>query len=1086
VLCFAHIIERGRLLVSGERATAWYQSVPLRVAVALLLGVLGFWLNTIPATLLAEGTPEFVFGGAAALLSFVWLGPRLGTLTTVISVAALLPVRGWSSLVVAVYLLEPVVVYWLFGRLGSLVAGSVLYWLTLGALLDRLGYGALLGLAHASLMLLLVKQLLNGFMDALVVEATVWLSPARAAAALGGPRLPSKLQVYVFRRVLFVVLLPIFLLALLYTRTAYQRRVDESQAGQLQAAGNVRARVEAFAMSSTDALAHLARTIELRRGPRRGETGSTLEAFHERHPEYPYVAVSDAAGAIVAAVPTDWGSDGAAVGSSMAGRRYFAEARRRTSPSFPVLVMSPRGAPSPGAGPVLGLTAPLFDATGAFDGLVVAAVDYSSLPAMLAESRTEPTQRPVLLDGTLAVIAALDPELEPGRSIAGRVPAYLLRGRDARSFTFRPQGSAPVASLLGGDLRYAVFQPIPLTGGSVLVELPLEGVQAEMVGVTYSVVASVVASLVLACLVAVYLAKRIASPLVRVNRTAAAIAAGRFPDAAPIVELTSSDIGEFRELGSNLLTMQEGLREYRALSVERERESEERFRATFHQAAVGLAHLDRDLRWQRVNGRLGAILGSRTTALLGTRLRDIVHPADVEATTRAFTGLLEGGQESARVEARFARPEGGDAVTQLTVSLARDDDGAAKFFIAVVEDIADRKRLEADLLQARKMESVGRLAGGVAHDFNNLLTAILGYGEMLERRLAGDERSQAQLAQIQEAGERASRLTRQLLAFARRQVIEPRVVDLNALVLGMEGMLRRLIGEHIELDSRLGEGVWGVRADPSQLEQLLLNLVVNARDAMPEGGRITMTTSALVLEEPVRRGEELPAGRYVRFVVTDTGEGMTDEVKAHVFEPFFTTKEKEQGTGLGLATCYGIVKQSGGDIEVVSQPGRGSSFIIVLPAADAVVEAGEPVSVAGALLGGSERVLVVEDEAAVATMIRDVLVARGYTVVTAADGVEALQRVEQEAFEPELLVTDVVMPHMGGPELAAALRASRPALKVVFASGYSPEAIGRGTLNADTVFLQKPFSPAALAHAVRQVLDSAAPGGRTNAAPATL
>jgi PAS domain S-box-containing protein len=1026
---------------------------------------------------LAAGTPEFAFGGAAALCSFVWLGPRFGALTTALSLAALLPARGWLGVEAVVHLLEPAIVYWLFQRLGSLVAGSILYWLTLGALLDRVAYGTFLGVGHASLMLLLVKQLLNGFLDALVVEATVWTAPSRVAAALGAPRPPSTLQLYVFRRVLFVVLLPIFLLALLYTRTAYQRRVDESLASQLRAAGNVRLRVESFAMSSTDALEILARTLEFQRAPGWQGAAAALDAFHLRHPEYPYTAVSDASGIIVAASPREGADGGPVIGTSIAGHRYFADARRRTSPSFPLFVMSPhRDAAGARTATVLGLSVPLVDAMGAFDGLLAAAVDYPSLAAMLSDARTEPKQLPVLLDGSLTVISALDPDLHAGASIAGRVPVSYLRGAETRSFAYRPAASS--------ELRYAVFQPIPLTGGGVLVELAQEGLQAELVGVTYSVVASVAASLGLACLVAVFLARRIASPLVLVNRTAAAIAAGRYPGAEPIVDVTSSGIEEFRELGANLLTMQDGLRQYRALSVEREKESEERFSATFHQAAVGIAHLDRELRWQRVNGRLCAVLGCRAATLLGTRFTDLVQDAD--AMTRAFSGLLDGSQESAQLEARFNRPEGGEAVAQVTVSLARDDAGAAKFFILVVEDIADRKRLEAELLQAQKMESVGRLAGGVAHDFNNLLTAILGYGEMLGRRLVNDARSQAQLAQIQEAGERASRLTRQLLAFARRQVIEPRIVDLNGLVRDMEVMLRRLIGEHIEFDSQLADGILAVRADPGQLEQLVLNLVVNARDAMPEGGRITVTAGALVIEEEPSRPGGLAPGRYVRLAVSDTGEGMTEDVLAHIFEPFFTTKGKEQGTGLGLATCYGIVKQSGGDIEVVSQPGRGSSFFVILPAADAEADEADAASSLAALQGGSERVLVVEDEVAVATMIRDVLVARGYDVATASNGLEALQRVEGGGFEPELVVTDVVMPQMGGPELAVKLRSSRPDLRVVFTSGYSSDAIPRDALNAHTAFLQKPFSPVALARAVRHVLDGPAAVGRSASAQAEL
>jgi signal transduction histidine kinase/CheY-like chemotaxis protein len=384
---------------------------------------------------------------------------------------------------------------------------------------------------------------------------------------------------------------------------------------------------------------------------------------------------------------------------------------------------------------------------------------------------------------------------------------------------------------------------------------------------------------------------------------------------------------------------------------------------------------------------------------------------------------------------------------------------------------------EEQLRHSQKLEAVGRLAGGVAHDFNNLLTAIIGYSELIEKRAAGTTQEQAQL--IRKAGEQAAALTRQLLAFSRKQLLDPRVLDLNMLVRDMEKLLQRVIGEGIRIEIETTAQIARVRADPNQLEQVLLNLGVNARDAMPRGGTLRITTQdvALTESEITARGLEVLAGKYVALVVSDNGSGMDPETRARIFEPFFTTKGPGKGTGLGLATVYGIVKQSGGGITVDSAVGQGCTFSIFLPANTAALDAPEPLPISG-VTGGSEIILVVEDEEVVRQLICTVLGDLGYRVLCAESAAAGL-RLAREAKEPiDLLVTDIVMPDMHGPMLARELSPLQPQMKVLFVSGYSDSDISdQGVLDPSLEMLQKPFTQESLARKVREILDADAPAG---------
>ncbi len=384
---------------------------------------------------------------------------------------------------------------------------------------------------------------------------------------------------------------------------------------------------------------------------------------------------------------------------------------------------------------------------------------------------------------------------------------------------------------------------------------------------------------------------------------------------------------------------------------------------------------------------------------------------------------------------------------------------------------------EEQLRQAQKMEAVGRLAGGVAHDFNNLLTIINGYGEIVLAGLPEGNPVRGLVAQMKQAGDRAASLTRQLLAFSRQQVIVPQILDLNGVVTDAAKLLRRLIGEDIELTTALDPALGRVKADPGQVEQVLMNLAVNARDAMPAGGTLTVETANV----------ERDGGRYVLLRVADTGCGMDAATKARVFEPFFTTKGPGKGTGLGLSVVHGVVQQAGGRIEVDSEPGRGTTFRVYLPLEENAVPRQKPAAVPVSSPGGTETLLLVEDEEAVRGLTRMTLEAGGYRVLEASHGAEALRLAERHAEPIHLLVTDVVMPGMSGRELADRLTASRPGLRVLYLSGYTDDAVVRnGVLEAGVAFLQKPFGVDALARKVREVLDRPAANGQGKPDPGGL
>ncbi|HEX9809892.1 MAG TPA: ATP-binding protein [Alphaproteobacteria bacterium] len=390
----------------------------------------------------------------------------------------------------------------------------------------------------------------------------------------------------------------------------------------------------------------------------------------------------------------------------------------------------------------------------------------------------------------------------------------------------------------------------------------------------------------------------------------------------------------------------------------------------------------------------------------------------------------------------------------------------------VEERTRELREKEDQLLQTQKMEAIGRLAGGVAHDFNNLLTIIMGYSEIILRTLRADHPLKARIEQIHNAGQRASSLTKQLLAFSRKQVLQPEILDVNSVVGNMDTMLRRLIGEDIDLYTKLGPDLDPVRFDPSQIEQIIMNLAINARDAMPNGGKLTVETANVELdEEYARTHAEARVGPHVMIAMTDTGIGMDAETRAHIFEPFFTTKGLGKGTGLGLSTVYGIVKQSGGNIWVYSEPGHGTTFKVYLPRAEGETIPVKPRPEAPAVMKGTETILVVEDQEDVRSFIRDVLRMGGYTILDTGDVDQAVKICEEYGDGIDLLLTDVVLPKMSGRNLADILTAKRVGLKVVYMSGYTDDAIvHQGVLDPGTDFLEKPIKSEALLRMVRRSL----------------
>jgi two-component system cell cycle sensor histidine kinase/response regulator CckA len=511
---------------------------------------------------------------------------------------------------------------------------------------------------------------------------------------------------------------------------------------------------------------------------------------------------------------------------------------------------------------------------------------------------------------------------------------------------------------------------------------------------------------------------------------------------------------------------------YRQQAEAELRASEERYRELFENANDIVYTHDLQGRFTSIN-RAGELLtGYTREEALGMNIAHMLDPQFVELAREMMERKME-GDAPATYELPLITKDKRRVVVEISTQLLFRE-GKPVEVQGLARDLTERRQFEERLRQSQKMEAVGQLAGGVAHDFNNLLTVITGYSELLMKRLVGQEPMRREVQEIYKAGERAATLTRQLLAFSRRQMLQPKVLDLNDVVTSMSPMLQRLIGENIEFATHLAGSLGRVTVDPGQIEQVIINLVVNARDAMATGGKLTIETDNVDLDEPhVQQRLAVQAGSYVMLAVTDTGCGMDTATQSRIFEPFFTTKEEGKGTGLGLSSVYGIIKQSEGDIWVYSELDRGTTFKVYLPRTEEAKSA-LPVENSNVLPRGSETVLIVEDEESLRHMVHSILDQQGYHILAASHGTDAVLMSQKHPGPIHLLITDVVMPQMGGQELAKQLAPSRPELKILYMSGYAATTIKQSGSTPKQEFLAKPFSPGAFARKVREVLD----GGR--------
>lgn len=549
---------------------------------------------------------------------------------------------------------------------------------------------------------------------------------------------------------------------------------------------------------------------------------------------------------------------------------------------------------------------------------------------------------------------------------------------------------------------------------------------------------------------------RISRPVAALSRVTRAIAGGDLRSRA-----SAESRDEIGELALSFNKMTESLAESRQAILEEKSRLEELIR----DVKEGVCFIDAAGNVALINKSIEESLGIRSEDVVGKPATEWSWA--VENIGEILSVVKDGKQPYYAGEAVC-----GGRQMEITASPIRSN-GSSIGTVIVFRDVTDRKRLEEEARQSQKIEAVGRLAGGIAHDFNNLLTVILGYTQLLLRRLAPADEMRPDVEVIDHAADRAAALTRQLLAFSRKQILAPAVLDLNGIVSGLTKMIRRIIGEDVDLVTVLAPDLGAVKADPGQVEQIIMNLVVNARDAMPQGGRLTIETANASLDGSfVHAHAGAAAGSYVMLAISDTGAGMDAETRSRIFEPFFTTKEVGKGTGLGLSMVYGVVKQSEGYIDVESAPGRGATFRIYLPRVEETAESAPAAGLPAAARAGGETILLAEDDPTVREFSARVLRGLGYTVLDAADGKEAVLILSRYAGKIHLLLTDVVMPGMSGGDLAARAASIRPGTKVLFMSGYTDDTVVRhGVLESEIAFLTKPFAPEELARKVREVLE---------------
>ncbi|HEY6369401.1 MAG TPA: ATP-binding protein [Candidatus Sulfotelmatobacter sp.] len=681
------------------------------------------------------------------------------------------------------------------------------------------------------------------------------------------------------------------------------------------------------------------------------------------------------------------------------------------------------------------------------------------------------------------LLLAFSNDVEQATEAVRALPAGTQRDSERSSLeTVRALFAGQVESLIGlaksGDwvgVRLRLASRMPMIGElseslvhdiDAIVEIEkqigLEDIRQAQIRTNWTLGIAGISSLVLAALLGVAVTKRIAGRLEKLDVASRALARGQFQHQVVVGgndEITRLS-GAFNNMASRLRGLYEELQR-----------SEAHFRALIENARDFILLVDADgtVRYASPSMEREFAGGG---SFIGKNILSLAEPADADAVMALLTPVAPGVPQKS-VEFRMRSADGTLRTLETHGNpLLRDSAIAGIVFNA--RDITERQGMEERLRQAQRMEAIGTLSGGIAHDFNNLLTIIRGYAHQLLESRPDAAKARAQVERIDEAAERAAALTSQLLAFSRRQVLQPRVFDLNALTTGLDEMLRRLIGEHIEMNTVVAEDSCLVQADTGQIEQVIMNLVINARDAMPHGGKLTLETANLELDEAyAAKHEGAHAGPYVMLAISDTGVGMDAKTQARIFDPFFTTKGLGKGTGLGLSTAYGIVKQSGGHIWVYSEPDRGSTFKVYLPQ---VVDAKGPTKIEKAPAvepRGHETVLVVEDEPQLRELVEMMLISRGYSILTVENPVQAEAFSKQYSGPIHLLLTDVVLPGISGREVARQVAAHRPDIKVLFTSGYTPDAIiHHGVLEAGLHFIQKPFTLETLTNKVRAVLNN--------------
>ena len=679
-----------------------------------------------------------------------------------------------------------------------------------------------------------------------------------------------------------------------------------------------------------------------------------------------------------------------------------------------------------------------------------------------------------------------DPNDEAGSTIRdGKVRTFMQTSPD------HPAGIqqivVPIRSKTGRNMGAVVLEFAPLYDGLMrLTRATMEQIALTALG-----------GVLFAFLIAYFMGRSVTQPLQQLTGAAAAFAAGETGLTMP--RTREDEIGELARAFDNMVQKRQraegALREARdelevrvALRTAELAKSNESLRllgSAVEQTKESVVITEAELgepgpKIVFVNPAFTKLTGYTAEEAMGKTPRILQGPRTDRAVLDRLRKNLEQGEVFAG-EAINYRKGGEEFYLEWQIAPICSASGTITHFVAVQHDITERKKLEGQLFQSQKMETVGKLAGGIAHEFNSILTAIIGQSELILEDLPAGSQLGSNVTEIRKAAERAAALTRQLLAYGRKQILQPETLSLNTIVAGMENMLQHLMGRHIAVGFNLAANLRPVKADAGQIEHVVVNIVMNAAEAMPNGGKLTLETANTVLDAAyVSRFPELKAGDYTMLAIGDTGAGMSDEVKARAFEPFFTTKDVGKGTGLGLATCHGIIKQSGGHIAVYSERGRGTTFKIYLPQAEPEKKGPASPKPPSNLPRGTETILLVEDDPSLRDMAATLLTRLGYNVVVAANGVEAMNLAHQRGMRHiDLLFTDVVMPQMSGKELAERICALHPHTKVLFTSAYTENAIvNQGVLNQGVTFLQKPFTPSALAHKVRVMLDARLDAGQ--------